>query len=280
MTDVFWNGDFVPADRAVIVAEDRGLLHGRGLFETFRAREGRVLALDRHYQRLREGCDALGVALPLTLRELETAIDALARRLGLDDARMRLTVTAGAEGGAPAILLTARQATDYPSSLYERGASAVIASVRRNETSVLSRVKSLNCLDNVLAREEARRRGADEALLLNTSGRLAEGAFANLFVVLDGEIVTPPVDEGALPGVTRAVALDLARSLGLRAREAPLEPAALARATEAFLTNAVAGVLPLTAVEGRPVGNGAPGPLTETLREAYAALLTRPAPGR
>lgn len=280
MTLVFANGEFVPADRAVVPAGDRALLHGRGLFETFRARDGQVLALERHVVRLQRGCELLGVALSLTLPALEAAVATLVDRLGLGDARVRLTVTAGPEGGPPAVALTARPAADYPPSVYERGASAVIASVRRNETSVLSRVKSLNCLDNVLAREEAARRGADEALLLNTSGRLAEGAFTNLFAVLDGELVTPPAEEGALPGVTRAVTLDLAHAFGLRAREAPLDRSALTRATEAFLTNAIAGILPLTQVEGLPVGNGAPGPVTATLREAYAALLTRPAPGR
>ncbi|HWQ27948.1 MAG TPA: aminotransferase class IV [Dehalococcoidia bacterium] len=280
MTVVYLNGEFLPADRAALAADDRGLLHGRGLFETFRARNGRVLALDRHFERLREGCALLEVPLTLALAELERAVTTLASRVDLGDARMRLTVTAGPEGGQPATLLTAGPSTGYDPSLYERGASAVTASVRRNETSPLSRVKSLNCLDNVLARREAVRQGADEALLLNTRGRLAEGALTNLFLLLDGALVTPPVEEGALPGVTRSVVLDLADAIGVRTREAPLETSDLARADEAFLTNAVAGVLPLTRADGRPIGDGRPGPVTQRLRAAYESALIQRAPGR
>lgn len=280
MTLVYLNGQIVPAKRAVMQADDRGLLHGRGLFETFRARDGRVLALERHFERLRTGAALLRVSLSLSLPELERAVRELAERLGLQDARVRLTVTAGPGDGPPATLLTAHPATEYPTPLYERGASAVMASVRRNETSPLSRVKSLNCLDSVLAREEARARGADEALLRNLRGRLAEGAFTNLFVLVDRELLTPPVSDGALPGVTRSVVMDLAATLGFRAREASLGVADLMRADEAFLTNAIAGVLPLTRVDGRTIGAGGPGPVTLTLRGAYDAALTRRAPVR
>jgi branched-chain amino acid aminotransferase len=277
---VYFNGELVPDAEAKLPAGDRGVLYGRGLFETFRARQGRVFALDRHYERLRNGCTLLGIPLALSQVELDRAVAALADRLGLDDARMRLTVTAGPEAGEPVIFLAARPAEDYPPSLYERGASASIAAVRRNETSLSSRVKSLACLDNVLAREEARRRGADEALLLNTHGRLAEGALTNLFVALDGELVTPPVGEGALPGVTRSIVLDLAAALGLRAREGRLRRDDLLRAEEAFLTNAIAGVLPLTRLDGQPIGGGRPGSVTSRLRTAYEDAVTRPAPGR
>ncbi len=280
MSLAYLNGQLVPADRAFVQADDRGLLHGRGLFETFRARGGRVLAIERHVERLRSGATLLGIPLSLSPPELERAVADLTRRLDQPDARVRLTVSAGIEGGPPTTLLTAKPATDYPPSLYEQGASAVFATVRRNETSPLCRVKSLNCLDNVLAREEARARGADEALLRNMRGRLAEGAFTNVFVVKDGELLTPAVADGALPGVARSIVFDLAAALGLRAREASLRPVDLMRADEAFLTNAIAGVLPLTRVEGRAIGAGRPGPVTQTLRAAYDGALTRRGPAR
>jgi len=252
-----------------VAADDTGLLFGHGLFETFRARRGKVYLLERHLARLQAGAQTLGIELPAALADLEGIVRQLAALCGLDYARVRLTLTAGPETGGPTLLLQARPAADYPTRLYEEGASAIVAAVRRNETSPLSRVKSLNCLDNLLARSAARGAGAEEALLLNTRGDIVEGSASNLLLIREGELLTPPVDDGALPGVTRSALLELAEQAGLGAREASLTVDDLLGADEAVLTNAVAGVLPLVSVDGKPIGAGAPGEATRRLRALY-----------
>jgi branched-subunit amino acid aminotransferase/4-amino-4-deoxychorismate lyase len=172
-------------------------------------------------------------------------------------------------------MLFAREVTEYPPELRERGMAAVLSGVRRNETSPLARVKSLNYLDNLLAREEARRSGAGEALLLNTRGFIAEGAASNVFLARDGTLLTPAVEAGALPGITRQLVMELAGEEGLAVEEANVALPDLFGAGEAFLTNSVMEVMPLVSVDGRPVGPGRPGPLTERLARRYRDLIAR-----
>ena len=282
MTWVYLNGAYIPAGEARVAADDAGLLYGRGLFETFRARRGAVYRLERHLDRLRTGARLLDIALPPTLAELPEIVRQLSQRCGLEDARMRLTLSAGPstglrtgpESGGPSLLIQARPPTEYPEALYERGMSAVVVSVRRNESSPLSHMKSLNYLDNLLTREEARRHGAHEALLLNTQGKLAEGSASNLFVIQRGELLTPPVEDGALPGIARSAVLDLAREAEISAQEESLILDDLHGADEAFLTGAIMGVMPLVSVDSAKVGSGRPGPVTLRLRALYEAAAT------
>ena len=279
MTGAIWayqDGAFVPSGEARIAADDAGLHHGNGLFETFRARGGRVYLLDRHVARLRAGAGELAIDIPTDVERLPKIVKELAERCGLADARVRLTLTAGPAGGRPTLLLHARPATDYPPVAYTHGVTAIIAPLRRNETSPLARIKSLSYLDNLLAKREALQAGADEALLLNTKGSLAESTTANIFVVRTREVVTPPVADGALPGVTRSAVLELANAAGIRATEATLTVDDLRHADEAFLTNAVAGVLPLVSVDTQNVGSGEPGELTDRLRALYEAAVAGP----
>ena len=147
--------------------------------------------------------------------------------------------------------------------------------MRRNETSFLSGVKSLNNLDNVLAREEARRRGADEAILLNTRGLVTEGSASNVFLVLDGRLVTPSLSSGCLAGITRQAVLELAAESGLEAIETDVERSAFAVASEAFLTGSVMEVMPLTRLDDRPVGSGRPGPVSGRLHSLYQEMVAR-----
>ena len=286
---VYLDGVFALAGEARVAASDAGLLYGRGLFETFRTRRGAVYLLQRHLARLEAGAQTLGIELPAALGGLGDIVRELSDRCGFDDARMRLTLTAGPstprlrsgqaglrtspESGHPTLLIQAQPVTNYPERMYEQGASAIIVPVRRNETSPLSRIKSLSCLDNILAREQARRAGADEALLLNTRGLLAEGSASNVFVLSGGELLTPPVEDGALPGVTRGAVLELAEEAGIPARQASLSYDKLRAADEAFLTNAVAGVLPMVSVDGVPVSAGVPGEATRRLRALYEAAV-------
>lgn len=269
MSWVYLDGAFLPSGQARIPVEDGALLYGRGAFETFRARRGTVYLLERHYARLKASAEAVGIPVPLTLPELRAAVQELTERCGLEDARVRLTLTAGPEGRGPCLFILAWPATDYPEQVYKEGISALVARARRNETSPLCRVKTLNYLDNLLAREEARRRGAQEAIFLNTRGLLADGSATSLFVVREDGLLTPPVEDGALPGVTRSAVMDLARAADIDIREASLTLEDLQSAQEAFLTNAVGGVMPLTSIEGTQIGSGRPGPLTFRLRELY-----------
>jgi branched-chain amino acid aminotransferase len=280
MNWVFLNGDFLKSETAATPALDRGLLYGYGLFETMRSYGGCVFRLEAHYRRLSESAILLDIPSHLTFDGLRTAIDALLEKNGLPDARIRLTLTAGSTPQPgnktdPALLITAVPLIEYPTSLYERGMSAITSAVRRNETSPLSRVKSLNYLDNLLAREEARREGADEAILLNTRGMVAEGSASNVFLVSDGRLLTPDLDSGVLPGITRAAVIELAAGADIACAEGEVEPATLSKAEEAFLTNSIIGVMPLTRLDGKLIGDGRPGPTTEAISRLYAGIVAR-----
>lgn len=267
MTIVWLDGRLIPASQARIDPADRGLTLGDGVFETMRARAGRVARLAAHLARLRAGAALLRFAVPFDDAAIEAALAATLHANRLDDGVLRLTLTRGPAGGrglpppqaaAPTVLIAAA-----PPPAPAGPARAVIArGTRRNADSPLSRIKSLNRLDDVLARIEAAERGADEALLLNGAGRLVESSVANLFLVLGGVAVTPPLADGALPGVVRA---ELLAAHG--AVERSLAEADLACAEEAFLTNAL-GLRALVAVDGRPIGDGTSGPLARRLAAA------------
>ena len=240
-----------------------------------RVRGGAVLRIERHLSRLRAGAAVLGLS---PLPRDEDLADAITRTLaanGLTDAAVRLTVTRGVPKSrgllphpepSPSLVVHAEPFTGYPAELYDRGARAVVGSMLRNEHSPLARVKSLNYLDNVLARREAEARGADDALLLNTAGGLACASAANLFLLLDGVLVTPSAASGALPGTLRGlVAAELAPRAGLEVVERAVRPEELRAAEEVFVTNALLGIVPLTEVDGLPIGTGGPGSISAEL---------------
>jgi branched-chain amino acid aminotransferase len=269
------NGKLLPVGEAALDPRDRGFTLGDGLFETMRVRGGAVLRIERHLSRLRAGAAVLGLS---PLPKDEGLKDAIARTLaanGLTDAAVRLTISRGVpkrRGLLPepeprsSLVVHAEPFTGYPAELYERGARAVISGIRRNEHSPLARVKSLNYLDNVLARYEAETRGADDALLLNTAGELACASAANLFLLLDATLVTPSVTSGALPGTVRELlTAELAPRVGLEVVERTVRPQELRAAEEAFLTNALMGIVPLIEVEAMPIGTGEPGPVSTVL---------------
>ncbi|MGF1612093.1 MAG: aminotransferase class IV [Kiloniellales bacterium] len=271
---IFLNDRLVSAEEARIDPADRGLLLGDGLFETLLCRSGRIERLEAHLARLRAGAAVLGI-LPPDLDLAEAAATLLeANELTARDAALRITLTRGLgprgllppDEARPTLLISA---VAQPAA-QERALSAVVATIRRNEQSPLSRLKTLNYLDNVLAKREAVARGADEAILLNTVGRLASATAANLFLVRGRSLFTPPPSEGVLPGITRAAILELAPALGLAPVEAPLEPGQLRDADEAFVSNSLIGVRALASLDGQSIGDGASGP---TVRRLSPALL-------
>lgn len=271
------NGRLVAADAPAIAATDRGFLYGDGLFETIRAYRGTPWLLGEHLERLAASAAELRITDRLDAAAIQARIERLleANRLTDRDAYLRITLTRGLHAGAltlepaaePTLTLIARPLRALPDRLYGEGITAITASVRQNADSPLPRHKTLNYLGNLLAKTEARDRGADEAILLNTRGEVAEAASSNLFIVRDGRLVTPPVDAGILPGITRRQVLRLAHTQGIDAAEHTLLPADLLAADEIFLTNAVVELLPLRSLDAHPIP--APGPLTRRLLAAY-----------
>lgn len=264
---VFLNGELIDSNAARINPTDRGLTLADGLFETIAVQRGAPVRLDAHLARLAKGAAVIGLEVPFQNSDLAGALKDVAEANNISEGVLRLTLTRGpgARGilpppvAQPTLLITGTSRDLTP----PEAVRAVIATVtRRNEHSPLSRIKSTNCLDGILAAREASMRNVDEALLLNGAGNLAEASIANLFLVMDGQVVTPPVEDGALPGVMRAAVMGL-----LGAAERTLRPGDLENASEAFLTNSL-GVRPLVEVDGAAIGNGRPGPVTRQAQKA------------
>ena len=270
------NGDVTVGSPPTVSVLDHGFLYGDGLFETMRATDGEPYLLERHLARLRDAAEVLGLPPPPEA-ELRRWIAATVHASGEPDAYVRLTVTRGPGAAGPdprtcpqsTAVVVVRAFPGLPARWSEQGLAAITASIRRNEHSPLSQLKSCNYLDCILAKEEARAAGADEALMLNGAGNVAEAAAWNVFAVCEGLLRTPPPNEGLLPGVTRTRVLELAAEHRIAAREAPVTPAALREASEAFLTNSLYGLVALTRLDGAPIGAGAPGPVTSRLQALY-----------
>lgn len=260
--EVFLDGQMVALENARLDPTDRGMTLGDGLFETIAVKGGQPRRLDAHLTRLRDGADVIGIKVPMADQELSAAFEDVIEANAIVNGVLRLTLTRGPapRGLLPPVpaqptLIITSASQDLASS---KAVNAVIATVtRRNEHSPLSGIKTTGYLDGILAAAEASKRGCDEALLLNTAGNFSEATVSNLFLVIDGGAVTPPVHDGALSGVMRA---DVIKALA--AAERSLTPADLTKASEAFLTNSL-GIRPLVMVDGEPIGNGQPGPVTD-----------------
>jgi branched-chain amino acid aminotransferase len=264
---------------------DRGLTLSDGLFETMHARGGAVFRLDQHVARLERGLATLEIPAPPELRAwVSTALRESAMR---HDASVRVTVTRGVGGGGiappssphPTAIVVVSPFPDFPFHVYEHGISAHVASGVRNERAMTAGLKTLAYTDAIVALLEARRAGADEALFLDMEGHCSEATASNLFAVIDGTLVTPPASCGALPGITRAAVMELARALDLPVDERAFGLEELLAADEAFLTSSLRAIAPLVRVDTQPIGRGAPGPLTRELMAEYAALVARECPG-
>jgi branched-chain amino acid aminotransferase len=282
------NGTLRKADAAHLSAFDRGFQLGDGVFETMRARGGRVTELAEHLARLRRSAEGLGFSLPSGLEGwIPPGIAELLTAEGLGgsdgDASLRITVSRGTFFGrgllppdvepVPTIVLQAWPVPPTPADHLERGLHLVVSAVRRDPSSPLAALKTTSRADYVYARLEARRAGADDALFLTTDGRLSEATSANVFLVRGTELATPALDCAILPGTTRSWILRWAGAAGLTAVERSLAPDDLAAADEAFLCSSVAGILPATRFEGAPVGSGLPGPWTMQARDAREAFI-------
>jgi len=277
---VYINGEIVSWDKASVSVFDRGLLYGYGLFETMRSYNGRVFYLDRHVSRLMNSAGVLGIRDALGPQKLETGVLRTLKANGLDDARIRLTVTAG-EGGRSLSLPPSRSLTTIitveelvlPSpEIYSKGLRTSVVGIRRNSKSPMCYLKTLGYLENMLTHAEAVAAGSDEAILLNDEGYVAECSASNIFIVEAGSVVTPPIEAGVLPGITRGVVIELAIKLGIKLEQEAVSVERLLSAEEVFITNSVIEIMPIAAVGERRVGAGSRGKLTERLMGEYNKL--------
>ena len=282
MTEIiYFNGHLVPRAEAKLSPFDHGFLYGYGLFETMRAYEGHIFRLDRHLTRLRCSAESLGLRPKLDAFDLENACVETLQANKLKDARLRLTITAGEGDMTPdlntcsnlTVLVAAKNFVPLPPERYEQGFKAALSFLRRDSQSPLSRLKCTCYVSNILARMEAKAAGCDEAIMLNELGYIAEGSTANIFLVSEGKLSTPSLESGILPGITREAVLEIARDLNIKTVERQVELRELSRAEEAFVTNSIIEVMPLTWLNGEPIGTGKPGKLTRNLMAAYKELV-------
>jgi branched-chain amino acid aminotransferase len=285
---IYLNGRLIPRSMAKLSPFDHGFLYGYGLFETVRAYNGHIFRLDSHLTRLR--CSAESISLThstLTTEEgkqsLKFACMETLEANKLKDARLRLTVSAG-EGDMtpdlgtcsnPTVLITARNLIPSPPEKYGAGFKAALSFLRRNSQSPLSRLKSTCYMENIFARMIARAAGYDEAIFLNEQGYLAEGSTSNIFLVSNRKLVTPSLESGVLPGITREAVLEIARASNIKNQERQVELKELIEAEEAFVTNSILELMPLTWFDGKPIGTGKPGQLTKKLIVAYKDLVQK-----
>jgi branched-chain amino acid aminotransferase len=278
---IYLNGKFIESQDAKIESNDRGFLLSDGLFETMRSYGGRVFQLKQHWERLKKGAEFLEIPITITFTDLESIIRSLLEKNTLSDkdASLRLTVTRGTgprgllppKEPKPTILLAAFELQPHVTP----SVKIYISSIGRNERSPLANIKSLSYLDNILARREAVKNDADEAILLNSKGYVAEASAANIFMVShDGEVMTPRLEDGALPGITRQVVIELCKQLNIVISEISISPEKLMEAKEIFLTNSLIEIQSVLSINNLVI-NCEVGNVTRKLHEAYNAKIKK-----
>ena len=280
MPRVYINGKLFDKDDAKVSVYDHGLLYGDGVFEGIRVYNSKVFKHDEHLARLYESAKHIALEIPMSIGDLKKAVEDTVKANGLTEGYIRLVVTRGPgnlgldpRGCKPNVIVIADTISLYPKELYETGLKIVTASLIRNHPNALNpRIKSLNYLNNILAKIEAIRAGCLEALMLNHKGEVAECTGDNVFVIKGGVIRTPPTDAGILEGVTRNLAIELARAANIPLFEATLTRHDIYAADECFLTGTAAEVIAVTECDGRVIGSGRQGAVTKQLREAFIRL--------
>ena len=275
---IFLNGQLVGKEQAVVSVFDHGLLYGDGVFEGIRVYGGNVFLLKAHIERLYESAKAIRLEIPMTQAAMIQATKETAAANGIGDGYIRLIVTRGAGSlgldirrtSDPQVIIIADTITLYPPEIYQNGMNLITASTIRNHPAALpARIKSLNYLNNILAKIEGTDAGTVEALMLNHKGEVAECTGDNIFIIKNGVLKTPPPDAGILEGITRNAVLRLARDAGIPTQETTLIRHDLYVADEMFLTGTAAEVVPVVSLDGRKIGDGQPGPITKRLVELF-----------
>jgi branched-chain amino acid aminotransferase len=278
---IFINGKFYGERDAKISVFDHGLLYGDGVFEGIRAYHGRVFKLKEHIDRLFYSAKAILLKIPMSHAQIMRAVVEACRKNKIRDGYVRLLVTRGVgtlglnpkSCKRPSVIIIAGSIQLYPPALYQRGMDIITVPTTRNLHSALNpAIKSLNYLNNILAKIEANNGGCEEAVMLNAEGFVAECTGDNLFIVKNGELFTPPLSAGALYGITRQTVIELAEEEGLKVCEPNLTRYDLFNADECFLTGTGAEIVPVVKIDGRVIGTGKPGALTRKLVKDYHAL--------
>ena len=275
---IYIDGEFLPKAEAKVSVFDHGLLYGDGVFEGIRSYNGRVFKLDEHLERLYDSAKSIMLQIPIPIETMKERVLETLRLNHLTEAYIRLVVTRGVgdlgldpdKCPTPSIIIIADKIALYPPKFYEEGLEIVTVSIRRNYAEAINpRIKSLNYLNNILAKIEGKQAGAEEVLMLNAEGYVVECSGDNIFWIKNEVLVTPPVHMGILEGVTRNSVIDLAREAGMRVEERVFTRHDLYIADEIFLTGTAAEVIPVVKVDQRVIGDGQPGKVTQKLIAAF-----------
>lgn len=279
---IYINGEFHDKENAKISVYDHGLLYGDGVFEGMRSYSGKVFRLEQHLDRLYESALAICLTIPISKEQMALDVNKTLQVNSLTNAYIRLVVTRGSGSlgldpnrtSNPQVIIIADSISLYPEEHYQNGLKIITASTVRSHPAALSpRIKSLNYLNNIMAKIEGLQAGCVEALMLNHKGEVAECTGDNIFIVKNGTILTPPKDAGILEGITRNAILDLAKVLGIVAHETTLTRHDLFVADECFLTGSAAEVIPVVSIDSRPIGQGKVGAVTTKLMAAFKKLV-------
>ena len=279
---IYIDGQFLPESEAKVSVFDHGLLYGDGVFEGIRFYNGRVFRLEEHHDRLWDSARSICLEIPMSKEEMTEALLETIRKNGLRDGYIRQIVTRGvgnlglnpAQCKKPSVIIIAATIALYPEEVYRSGLTIVTCATRRAGPAVLNpAVKSLNYLNNVMARIEANLAGADEALMLNDVGNVAECTADNVFIIKKGQIFTPPISAGALRGITRSVVFEIAEELGIKITETDITRHDVFVADECFLTGTAAEVIPVIKADGRMIGTGKPGAISTRMIARFRELV-------
>ena len=279
---VYVNGEFVTKDKAVVSVYDHGFLYGDGVFEGIRAYNGNVFRLKEHLVRLYESAKSIMLEIPHTFEEVEKIVVETLQRNNLKSGYIRLVISRG-KGNlgidprscpTASVICIAEELALFPKELYESGVEVISASYRRNRSDVLSpKTKTLNYLNNVLVKIEANQAGVGESLMMNDQGYVAEGSSDNIFIVKNGEVITPPGYIGALVGITRNAIMEVAANKGYKVKEDVFTRHDVYVADEVFLTGTAAEVIAVVKVDGRVIGDGKPGPITNNILKGFREIV-------
>ena len=281
---IYINGKYFSKEDAKISVYDHGLLYGDGVFEGMRTYSNKVFRLDEHIDRLYESARAILLTIPMSKQEMIDAVKKTVELSGLSDSYIRLVVTRGSGSlgldpnrtSDPQVIIIVDLIALYDRKYYDEGLKIITASTIRNHPAALSpRIKSLNYLNNIMAKLEGLQAGCMEAIMLNHKGEVAECTGDNIFIVKRGQLLTPSADSGILEGITRNAILELANTLKIPARETTLTRHDLLVADECFLTGSAAEVIPVVSIDSRPIGDGKVGPTTKQLRIEFKKLVVR-----
>ncbi len=278
---VYIDGRFVPEEEAKVSVFDHGYLYGDGVFEGIRAYNGRVFKLTEHINRLYDSAKAIMLTIPMSKEDMEETVLETIRRNGLTDAYIRLVVSRGRgdlgldprKCQSATVVCIVDKIVLFPKELYDRGIKVMTVATRRNNVDSLSpRIKSLNYLNNILAKIEANLAGYPEVIMLNSEGYVVEGTGDNIFIVKGNKLITPPTYVGILEGITRAAVMQMAKEAGHDVREEVFTRHDVYTADECFFTGTAAELIPCIEVDGRTIGSGTPGPVTKALMNAFKRL--------